>query len=106
MHKDYARTDPEGVVKFVRGMIAATDFGRREAAKAAEMLRQASNLDARDATSYARLWGDIYIATMEPETVATFNAMAEIFRASRTIEGEVPDALYVTAPYQRAKQQP
>jgi len=106
VHKDYARTDPEGVVKFVRGMIAATDFGRRESAKAAEMLRQASNLDARDATSYARLWGDIYIATMEPETVATFKAMAEIFRVSRTIEGEVPDALYVTAPYQRAKQQP
>jgi hypothetical protein len=43
---------------------------------------------------------------MEPETVATFKAMAGIFRASKTIEGEVPDSLYVTGPYQRAKQQP
>jgi NitT/TauT family transport system substrate-binding protein len=87
-------------------MIAATDFGARETAKAAEMLKQASNLDAKDATSYAKLWSDIYIAAMEPETVATFKAMAEIFRASKTIEGDVPDALYVTEPYRRAKQQP
>jgi NitT/TauT family transport system substrate-binding protein len=70
------------------------------------MLGQASNLDAKDASSYARLWSDIYIATMEPETVASFKAMAEIFRASKTIEGEVPDSLYATGPYQRAKQQP
>ena len=49
--------------------------GPRETAKAAEMLKQASNLDAKDATSYAKLWSDIYIAAMEPETVATFKAM-------------------------------
>jgi ABC-type nitrate/sulfonate/bicarbonate transport system substrate-binding protein len=106
VHKTYSRANPEAVVKFVRGMIAASDFGRTNTAKAAEMLGQASNLDAKDASSYARLWSDIYIATMEPETVASFKAMAEIFRASKTIEGAVPDSLYATGPYQRAKQQP
>jgi NitT/TauT family transport system substrate-binding protein len=106
VHRNYSRSNPEGVVKFVRAMIAASEFGQRETAKAAEMLRQASNLDAKDATSYAQLWNDIYIATMEPETVATFKAMADIFVAGKTIEGTVPDSLYVTGPYQRAKQQP
>jgi ABC-type nitrate/sulfonate/bicarbonate transport system substrate-binding protein len=106
VHKTYSRANPEAVVKFVRAMIAASDFGRTNTAKAAEMLGQASNLDAKDASSYARLWSDIYIASMEPETVASFKAMAEIFRASNTIEGAVPDSLYATGPYQRAKQQP
>jgi ABC-type nitrate/sulfonate/bicarbonate transport system substrate-binding protein len=106
VHKTYSRATPEAVVKFVRAMIAASDFGRTNTAKAAEMLGQASNLDAKDASSYARLWSDIYIATMEPETVASFKAMAEIFRASKTIEGAVPDSLFATGPYQRAKQQP
>jgi ABC-type nitrate/sulfonate/bicarbonate transport system substrate-binding protein len=80
VHKDYSRTNPDGVVKFVRAMIAASDFGRRDTARAAEMLSHASNLDAKDATSYAKLWSNIYIATMEPETVATFKTMAEIFQ--------------------------
>jgi NitT/TauT family transport system substrate-binding protein len=106
VHKTYSRAHSEAVVKFVRAMIAASDFGRTNTAKAAEMLGQASNLDAKDASSYARLWSDIYIATMEPETVASFKAMAEIFRASKTIEGAVPDSLFATGPYQRAKQQP
>jgi ABC-type nitrate/sulfonate/bicarbonate transport system substrate-binding protein len=106
VHKTYSHANPEAVVKFVRAMIAASDFGRTNTAKAAEMLGQASNLDAKDASPYARLWSDIYIATMAPETVASFKAMAEIFRASKTIEGAVPDSLYATGPYQRAKQQP
>jgi NitT/TauT family transport system substrate-binding protein len=68
------------------------------------MLRKASNLDARDATSYARLWDQIYIASMEPADVATFKTMAEIFRAGGTIEGPVPDSLFATGPYEKAKQ--
>jgi len=106
MHKDYSRQHPDGTVKFVRAMIEATRFGREQNAKAAEMLSKASNLDAKDATSYARLWNEIYTASMEPADVATFKAMAEIFRTSGTIEGRVPDSLFVTAPYEKAKLKP
>ena len=69
----------------------------------AEMLRQASNLDAKDATSYARLWSNIYTASMEPADIATFKVMAEIFRVAGTIEGNVPDSLFATGPYEKAK---
>jgi ABC-type nitrate/sulfonate/bicarbonate transport system substrate-binding protein len=106
VHTAYARKQPEGVVKFVRAMIAATKFGREQPDKAAEMLRNTANLDAKDATSYAKLWNEIYTATMEPDTVATFKTMAQIFRAGGTIEGDVPDSLYANGPYEQAKRQP
>jgi ABC-type nitrate/sulfonate/bicarbonate transport system substrate-binding protein len=106
VHKTFAQQHSEATVKLVRAVIAATRFGREQTDKAAEMLRQASNLDARDATAYARLWDQIYIASMEPADVATFKTMAEIFRASGTIEGRVPDGLFATAPYEKAKLSP
>jgi NitT/TauT family transport system substrate-binding protein len=104
VHSSFARQHPDSVVKFVRTMIQATRFGRENTDKAAEMLSQTANLDAKDATSYARLWNEIYIARMEPADVATFKAMAQIFRAGGTIEGAVPDGLFVTGPYEKAKQ--
>jgi NitT/TauT family transport system substrate-binding protein len=106
VHKNFSRQHPEAVVKFVRAMMEATRFGRSETDKASAMLRSAANLDAKDATSYARLWNEIYIASMEPDDVATFKAMADIFRAGGTLEGNVPDGLYTTAPYARAKSRP
>jgi ABC-type nitrate/sulfonate/bicarbonate transport system substrate-binding protein len=106
VHKSFAQRHPEATVKLVRAVIAATRFGREQTDKAADMLRQASNLDAKDATSYARLWSQIYIASMEPADVATFKTMAEIFRASGTIEGRVPDSLFATGPYEQAKRSP
>lgn len=106
VHKTFSQQHPEAVVKFVRGMMKATAFGRAETEKASAMLRQTANLDAKDATSYAKLWDEIYIASMEPQDVATFKAMAQIFKAGKTLEGEVPDSLYVTGPYEKAKQQP
>jgi ABC-type nitrate/sulfonate/bicarbonate transport system substrate-binding protein len=103
VHKNFSRQHPEAVVKFVRAMMEATRFGRSETDKASAMLRSAANLDAKDATSYARLWNEIYIASMEPDDVATFKAMADIFRAGKTLEGNVPDSLYATGPYEQAK---
>jgi len=106
VHRNFTKAHPEGTVKLVRALIAATRFGATQTDKTADMLRQASNLDAKDATSYARLWNDIYIARMEPADVATYKAMAEIFRASGTIEGRVPDSAFLTWPYEKAKAGP
>jgi ABC-type nitrate/sulfonate/bicarbonate transport system substrate-binding protein len=103
VHKNFSQQHPEAVVKFVRAMMEAVRFGRSETEKASAMLRTAANLDAKDATSYARLWSEIYIASLEPDDVATFKAMAEIFRAGKTLEGTVPDSLFATGPYERAK---
>jgi NitT/TauT family transport system substrate-binding protein len=106
VHKTYHKDHPEAVVKAVRAIMAATRFGHDHPDKAADMLSKTANLDAKDATSYAKLWDEIYTASMEPQDVATFKTMAQIFKAIGTIEGDVPDSLYVTAPYEQAKRQP
>ena len=106
VHKDYARSHPEGVVKFIKGMLAAVKFGHAETAKASDILRQTANLDVKDATAYAKLWDQIYIASLSPQDVTTLKAMAEIFRASKLIEGPVPDSLFDPGPYEQAKRQP
>ncbi len=105
VHRDYARQHSDAVVKFVRGVMAATEFGARDTAKASEMLSHATNLDARDATAYAKLWKQIYMARMEREDIATFKTMAQIFKSAGALEGNVPDSLFVTAPYEQAKRQ-
>jgi ABC-type nitrate/sulfonate/bicarbonate transport system substrate-binding protein len=104
MHKDFIAKNPDAAVKFVRAMMEATAFGRTNNAEAAQFLKQASNLDAKSATSYAELWTQIYTASMEPADVATYKAMAEIFKASGTIKGTVPDSLFNTTLYDKAKQ--
>ena len=106
VHTAFAKQHPDAVVKLVRGVIAATKFGHDHPDQAAQFLGQAANLDAKDATSYAHLWDQIYTASMAPADVATFKNMAQIFKAVGTIDGDVPDSLYVTAPYEQAKQAP
>jgi NitT/TauT family transport system substrate-binding protein len=106
VHKAYGQQHPDAVVKYVRAIIAATAFGRTHEAEAAAMLSRASNLDAKDATSYAILWDQIYEARMEPQDVAAMQATEAIFRAGGTLEGTVPDSLFDTAPYAAAKKQP
>lgn len=104
VHKDFSQKHPEATTKFVRAMIEATKFGSEHNAEAAEMLKKASNLDAKNATSYAQLWDKIYTATLEPEDVAAFKTMAELFRANGTIQGAVPASLFNTTFYEKAKQ--
>jgi NitT/TauT family transport system substrate-binding protein len=104
MHKEFAEKHPDAATKFVRAMIEATKFGSEHNAEAAEMLKKASNLDAKNATSYAQLWNQIYMATLEPADVTALKTMAEIFRTSGTIKGTVPASLFNTAFYEKAKQ--
>lgn len=103
VHKDYARQSPQAVTKYVKALIEATRFGSKETAKASEILSKSANLDARDATSYARLWDQFYVASFEPADVANLKAMAEVFRAAGTIEKPVPDQLFVSTYYEQAK---
>src|SRR5207248_2371702 len=70
---------------------------------AAAILSRSADLDARDAKSYVELWGQIYMARLEPGDVATLKVMADIFRKSGTVEGVVPASLFNPSPYEQAK---
>lgn len=106
LHKDYARQHPDAVVKYVRALIEATRFGEKEPDQAAAMLSKAANLNEKRAKAYAKLWDQIYIARMDPATIATFKTMAQIFRSAGTLEGNVPESLFATGPYEKAAHQP
>jgi NitT/TauT family transport system substrate-binding protein len=103
VHNNFARQHPEAVVKLIRGLVEATRFGAAENAKASEMLSKAANLDAKDATAYAKLWNQIYMAQLEPTDVATLKTMAQIFKDAGALEGTVPDRVFATGPYELAK---
>ncbi|GAC1327234.1 MAG: hypothetical protein NVSMB26_00740 [Beijerinckiaceae bacterium] len=106
VHRVFSREHPAAVVQFVKAMLAATEFGRHETDKASEILRSTANLDAKDATAYAKLWDSIYIASMTPDDVMTLKTMAQIFKAAGTLEGDVPDALFSTKPFEQARSKP
>ena len=102
-HRDFLRDHPAAAVNAVRAILQATQFGASEPAKAAAILSRSANLDARDAKSYVELWGQIYMARLEPGDVATLKVMADIFRKSGTVEGVVPASLFNPSPYEQAK---
>src|SRR5262249_18487892 len=106
VHATFARQHPDAVVRFVRAMIAATRFCHDQPDKAAEMLAHAANLDAKDATSYARLWDQIYIASMTPADVAPFKTLPQTFRAAATTEASAPASVFATAPCEQPPRQP
>ncbi|RAI39307.1 ABC transporter substrate-binding protein [Rhodoplanes roseus] len=103
VHKTFARQSPQAVVKYVKAVMEATKFGSKETDKASAILRSSANLDAKDATAYARLWDQFYVASLEPADIATLKTMAEVFRAAGTIERPVPDTLFVPTYYEQAK---
>jgi ABC-type nitrate/sulfonate/bicarbonate transport system substrate-binding protein len=105
-HRNFLRDHPVAAANYLRAIMEATQFGANEPAKASAILSRSANLDARDAKSYVNLWGQIYMARLGPEDVATLKTMAEIFRKSDTIEGVVPAALFNAAPYEQAKRKP
>jgi len=105
-HRDFLRGHPEAAANYLRAVIDATEFGAKEPAKASAILSRSANLDPKDAKSYVNLWGQIYMARLEPEDVATLKTMAEIFRKSGTVEGTVPAGLFNAAPYEQAKRKP
>lgn len=103
VHKAFARQSPQAVVKYVKAIMAATKFGSKETEKASDILRSSANLDAKDATAYARLWDQFYVASLEPADIQTLKTMADVFRAAGTIETAVPDTLFVPTYYEQAK---
>ena len=103
MHKDFLAQHRQAANAYVRAVIAATKFGAAHPGQASAFLAKTANLDAKDATSYVKLWNQIYMASLEPQDVATLKAMAEIFRKEGVIEGKVSDRLYETGPYDDAK---
>lgn len=104
VHSDYVARNPEAVAKFLAATRKALEFGSRNRQRVAEILQKAANMKPDDAQAYAGQWDGAYMASFEPQDIASLKRMHEIVKASGTARKDVPDSAFLTDPYIRSKQ--
>lgn len=103
VHDDFAAGSPEAIVKFILGLKKASDYGARNTARVAQILKDSANLAADDATAYAGLWEQIYIASLSAGDLATLKRQEAIYKAGGTLTKDVPPGAYDTRFYEQAR---
>ena len=104
VHADYVAKNPEVVARFIAATRKAVEWGSRNKAQVADILRKVASMDATDARAYAEQWDSAYFASFEPADIAALKRMNQIFKAAGTAKQDVPDTAFLTEPYQRSKQ--
>ena len=104
VHNDYVTKNPEAVAKFIAATRKAVEWGSKNKAQVAEILRKAANMEANDARAYANQWDSAYFASFEPQDIATLKRMNQIFKAAGTAKLDVPDSAFLAEPYIKSKQ--
>jgi len=103
VRSDYLKEHPDAVAKVIAGMRKALEYGSQHTDEVAQLLEKTANMPPADARAYAGFWDDIYRVTMEPVDIQTLNRMFEIFKASGSVQGTLPDDAIDTAPYEASK---
>ena len=104
VHSDYVAKNAEAVAKFIVAMRKTLEYGSKNKDRVAEILQKAANMNAVDAKAYAAQWDGAYMASFEASDVASLKRMQEIVKAAGAAKNDPPEAAFLTAPYQRAKQ--
>lgn len=100
----YLEKNREAVAKFIAATRKALQFGSKNKPKVAEMLEKAANMTAQDARAYAEQWDNAYIASFEPDDVASLKRMYEIVPATSGVKNPARDDSFDQGPYKRSKQ--
>lgn len=104
VYNSYLEKNREAVAKFIAATRSALQFGSKNKAKVAEMLEKAANMSAQDARAYAEQWDNAYIASFEPDDIASLKRMYEIVPATSGVKNPARDDSFDQGPYKRAKQ--
>jgi ABC-type nitrate/sulfonate/bicarbonate transport system substrate-binding protein len=104
VHSDYVAKNPEAVTKFIVATRKALEFGSRNKPKVAEILQKSANMNAKDASAYASQWDGAYMASFEPQDIASMKRLHEIVKAGGGAKKDPPDSAFFPEPYQRSKQ--
>ncbi|HEY2986739.1 MAG TPA: ABC transporter substrate-binding protein [Candidatus Binatia bacterium] len=104
VYNNYLAKNAEAVAKFIAAARNALQYGSKNKDRVAEMLEKAANMSAEDAKAYAGQWDGAYIASLEPQDIASLRRMYEIVRAAGGAKNAVPDSAFDAGPYHRAKQ--
>jgi ABC-type nitrate/sulfonate/bicarbonate transport system substrate-binding protein len=104
VHNDYLAKNPEAVAKFIAAIRKTVEYGSKNKQRAAEMLQKAANMNAADALAYANQWDGAYMASFEPQDIASLKRMHEIVKAGGGAKKDPPDTAFDSGPYVRSKQ--
>jgi len=103
VYNDYLAKNQEAVARFIAATRIALQYGAKNKPAVAEMLQKAANMSPGDAKAYAAQWDGAYIASFEPQDIASLKRMYEIVRATGTVKNPVPDNAFDPGPYNLSK---
>jgi NitT/TauT family transport system substrate-binding protein len=103
VHSDYVAKNPEAVAKFIAATRNALEFGSKNKKRVAEILQKTANMKPDDAAAYASQWDGAYMASFEPQDIASMKKLFDIVKAGGKVKGDVPDSAFLTGPYERSK---
>ena len=104
VHDSYLAKNPQAVAKFIAAVRKGLEFGSKNKPQVAEILQKAANMNATDARAYAAQWEGAYMASFEPQDIASLKRLQEIARSAGAVKKDAPDSAFVAAPYQQSKQ--
>ena len=103
VHSEYLSKHPQAVAQFIAAMRKGLEFGAKNKPRVAEILQKAANMNPTDARAYADQWEGAYMASFEPQDVASLKRMQEIAKAAGAVKKDAPDSAFATEPYQKSK---
>ena len=104
VHSDYVAKNPDVVAKFIAATRKTLEFGSKNKQRVAEILQKAANMNPKDALAYANQWDGAYMASFEPQDIASMKRLNEIVKGTGGAKKDPPDSAFLAEPYQRSKQ--
>jgi len=103
VYNSYLDKNRDAVAKFIAATRAALQYGSKNKPRVAEMLEKAANMSPQDARAYAEQWDNAYIASFEPEDIASLKRMYEVVQATGGAKNPAPDGAFDPGPYNLSK---
>ncbi len=94
---------PQTVARVIAALRDTLAWGKTHPQEVVELLQKNANLPKHDAEVYFSRWDSMNRLTFEPEDIDTLKRQHQVFVASGTVKGEVPDNLYNDSAYRAAK---
>ncbi len=90
---------PETVARVIAALRDTLAWGKAHQQEVVSLLQKNANLPQREAEVYFSRWDSMNRVTFEPADIATLKRQHQVFVASGTVKGDVPESLYDDAAY-------
>jgi NitT/TauT family transport system substrate-binding protein len=104
VYNDYLAKNPEAVAKFIAAIRKTVEYGSKNKQRVGEILQKAAAMSAADGLAYANQWDGAYMASFEPQDVASLKRMHEIVKTHGGAKKDPPESAFDPGPFMRSKQ--